>query len=73
MKNRNTSPAALVARIKALRRRHKVISERISSEQTRPMPDSNVIKPLKKKRLLLKDAIASTGTMLTRSGVRSHG
>jgi hypothetical protein len=73
MKNRPASPAALIARIKSLRHRHKAISDKISTEETRPMPDTTLIKTLKKQRLLVKDAIFYTGTILTRAGIRSHG
>ena len=72
MRKRNVSTATLIARIDALRTRHRDISARIESEQTRPAPDSQALSQLKRERLGLKDAIRTTRATLIRSGVRPN-
>ena len=70
MPKRSISPGSLIARVNTLRRRHRDISRRIESEETRPLPDPVRLKQLKQERLGLKDAIRITKTMLMRAGVQ---
>lgn len=49
---RNSSP-----RVEALRARHKVLAERIESEQSRPFTSAQILVELKREKLKLKEKI----------------
>lgn len=66
MTRRPLSPNSLRSRIDILRRRHREIDTRITSEHQRPLPDITRLKRLKKERLGLKDAISVTRMILSR-------
>ena len=67
MPKKKLSTSALIARIKALRSRHQLLDDRIDRENTRPAPDSQVLRQLKRERLGLRDAIHVTRVMLARA------
>ncbi len=43
--------------LSALRMKHAELEQKLDREESRPLPDSNLILSLKKQKLLLKDAL----------------
>ena len=70
MPDRDLSYGTLVARLKALVRRHSELDARIDDEQIRPWADPERLKALKRERLGLRDAIRRTRSRLRRAGTR---
>lgn len=56
MKDRGNN-SAYISRIKALRNKHALLSERIEKEQSRPSTTDFYLRQLKKQKLLLKDKL----------------
>lgn len=50
---------SVAARIDAIRSRHRSIDRTVEAEQARPLPDADVLRALKRKRLRLKDEMRS--------------
>ena len=69
MPNREVSTGSLIARLKALLRRHRELDDWIDTEQARGWPDTQSLKHLKLERLELRDAIREIKSTLTRSGM----
>jgi hypothetical protein len=53
---------SVVERIESLRARHAALEKTIHDEEVRPHPDDDVITDLKKKKLRIKDELASLET-----------
>ncbi len=70
MPNRDVSTGSLIARLKALVRRHRELDDRIDSEQTRRWPDTQGLKQLKLERLELRDAIRQVSSTLSGAGLK---
>ncbi len=70
MPNRDISTGSLIARLKALLRRHRELDDWIDNEQARRWPDTQSLKHLKLERLELRDAIREIRSTLTHSGVK---
>jgi len=51
--------ASIAARIEAIRRRHQMLDRSVEDEHLRPMPDTAVLRSLKRERLRLKDEMQS--------------
>ena len=66
MQPRTLSLASLQNRIDTLRRRHRDLDAKISTEQSRAAPDFMQIKQLKQEKLGLRDAIRMTQQMIAR-------
>lgn len=70
MPDREISPGTLIARLKALLRRHGELDATIDNEQMRPWADPERLKQLKRERLGLRDAIRRTQSKLRHAGAR---
>lgn len=70
MPDREISVGPLIARLKALLRRHSELDATIDNEQIRPWADPERLKQLKRERLGLRDAIRKTQSKLRRAHAR---
>ena len=70
MPHREVSTGSLVARLKALLRRHRDVDDWIDTEQARRWPDTQSLKALKLERLELRDAIREIRSTLMQSGLK---
>lgn len=71
MPDRDVSTGSLIARLKALLRRHSELDATIDNEHLRPWADPDRLRQLKRERLGLRDAIHKTQSKLRRA--RSRG
>ena len=55
---------AIENRIESLQKRHSIIEAQLHSEEIRPAPDIELIKQLKREKLLLKDEITKLSAEL---------
>ena len=70
MPQREVSTGSLIARLKALVRRHRDLDDWIDTEQARRWPDTQSLKQFKLERLELRDAIREIRLTLVHSGIK---
>lgn len=61
---------AIVARIAALRARHRALDDQVAAEQRRAWPEAGMLQMLKRRRLRLKDELKRCEGLLRRRAQR---
>ena len=66
------SSASIFNRYRALAQTHQSLEEKLEAETGRPAPDDQLIRRIKKRKLLVKDEMASIERLLEAIGARTE-
>ncbi len=72
MPERKISHRSLAIRIEALRRQHRELDNKVTSEEARSYSDPSTIKSLKRERLKLRDAIFGAQNLMSHNETPSE-
>ena len=71
-KARTRPGSGIASRYRALLLTHKSLDEKLEEELKRPLPDTSIVRRLKRRKLSIKDELASIQRLFEAMGARQH-